>query len=56
MMFFPYARIVPMHLTIIFGSTDWGQRQSLALFLFLKLLADVIMHIVERKGFGDKVK
>lgn len=56
MMFFPYARIVPMHLTIISGSTNWGQRQSLALFLILKLLADVIMHIVERRGFGDKAK
>ena len=54
MMFFPYARIIPMHFTILFGSTQWGQRQPLALFLFLKLLADVIMHIVEHCGFGDK--
>lgn len=53
MMFFPYARIIPMHLTIIFASTAWGQRQSLALFLLLKLAADVIMHIVEQKGFSD---
>jgi len=56
MMFFPYARIIPMHFTILFGSTDWGQKQPLALFLFLKLLADAIMHNVERRGFGDKVK
>ena len=56
MMFFPYARVIPMHLTIVCASSAWGQRQSLALFLFLKLLADVIMHIVEQKGFGDKAK
>jgi hypothetical protein len=53
MMFFPYARIIPMHLTIIFASSSWGQKQALAFFLFLKLLADVIMHIVESKGFSD---
>ena len=56
MMFFPYARIVPMHFTIIFGGTEWGQQQPLALFLVLKLLADAIMHIVERRGFADKKK
>jgi hypothetical protein len=56
MMFFPYARVIPMHFTIIFGASDWGQKQPLALFLFLKLLADVIMHIIERRGFGDKIK
>lgn len=53
MMAFPYARIIPMHLTIIFAFSDWGQRPALALFLFLKLLADVIMHVVESKGFSD---
>lgn len=54
MMFFPYARIIPMHLTILFAFSNWGQQQALALFLFLKLLADVVMHVVERKGFADK--
>lgn len=53
MMFFPYARIIPMHLTIIFASSAWGQRQSLALFLGLKLAADAVMHIVEQRGFSD---
>ena len=53
MMFFPYARIIPMHITIIIAFSDWGQQQALALFLFLKLLADMVMHVVERKGFAD---
>lgn len=51
LMFYPYARIIPMHLTIISGSA-FGD--SLSLFLVLKTFADVIMHIVEhnvlRKG------
>lgn len=54
MMFFPYARIIPMHITICIAFSNWGQQQALALFLFLKLLADVVMHVVERKGFADK--
>lgn len=56
MMFFPYARIIPMHLTIVAGSSQWGQQWSLAWFLGLKLLADAIMHIIERRGFADKPK
>jgi len=55
MMFFPYARIIPMHLTIIFGAA-LSSLFPLALFLLLKLLADAIMHTVERRGFGDTAK
>ena len=51
LMFYPYARIIPMHLTIIFGSAFVG---ALPFFLVLKTFADGIMHIVEhnvlRKG------
>lgn len=51
LMFYPYVRIIPMHLTIIFGYQFGG---GLLLFLVLKTFADVIMHIVEhnvlRKG------
>lgn len=53
MMLFPYARVVPMHLTMCIALSDWGQRQSLMLFLSLKLLADAVMHIFERVGFTD---
>lgn len=50
-MFFPYARIIPMHLTIIFGShCAENSRGTLVLFLGLKTLADLIMHIVEHAG------
>ncbi|MBN1556278.1 MAG: hypothetical protein JXA11_16175 [Phycisphaerae bacterium] len=48
---FPYARIVPMHLTIIFGGwmvmAGVHARLILLLFLVLKTVADVIMHMVE---------
>jgi hypothetical protein len=46
-MFFPYARIIPLHLTIIFGSFLIRGTASLAFFLVLKTLADLIMHGVE---------
>jgi hypothetical protein len=46
LMFYPYARIVPMHLTIILG---WVLGGGLLLFLLLKTLADVIMHVVEHR-------
>jgi hypothetical protein len=50
-MFFPYARILPMHLTIIFGGAMAGASTfSLVLFLLLKTLADVIMHVVEHSS------
>jgi len=44
-MFFPYARIFPMHF-IISGSL-FGGSVALVLFLILKTVADVIMHQVE---------
>ena len=56
MMFFPYARIVPMHVMLCIGLSEWGQKQALALFLFLKLLADMIMHMIERGCFTDVEK
>ncbi len=54
MMFFPYARIIPMHITILFGGILSGGKMILALFMLLKTFADVIMHVVEKKGFGDR--
>ena len=56
MMLFPYARIVPMHVMLCIGLSEWGQKQALALFLFLKLLADMIMHMIERGCFTDVEK
>lgn len=39
----PYARIIPMHLTLIFGFFGG----VLSLFLILKLVADMAMHVLE---------
>jgi hypothetical protein len=43
LMFYPYARIVPMHFTIILGFFTY----NLLFFLILKTLADIIMHNIE---------
>lgn len=47
LMFTPYIRIVPMHLTIIFGGMLFDGRFALLLFGALKTVADVVMHFVE---------
>lgn len=49
MMFYPYARIVPMHFFILFGGLWIGGIFSLILFLILKTAADVLMHLYEHK-------
>ena len=46
LMFYPYARIIPMHLTIILGSSFVS---ALPFFLVLKTFSDAVMHIVEHK-------
>lgn len=47
-MFFPYARIVPMHLMVVLGDA-FGPTTNFALVLFLgmKTVADVAMHKIE---------
>ncbi len=52
-MFYPYLRIIPMHLTIILG-TLYGAK-ILTLFLVLKMFADVVMHKVEHKIFRKHI-
>ena len=56
-MFRPYARIVPMHLTIIFGSVllslTTTPKVVLVFFLLLKTAADLAMHFSEHRG-GQK--
>ena len=49
MMFMPYLRIIPMHLTIIIGGSVSGSPAMLLFFLVLKTLADVLMHVVEHR-------
>lgn len=45
LMFAPYARIIPIHLIIIFGAV-LGQ-STLVIFLLLKTLADLFMHALK---------
>lgn len=46
MMAVPYARIIPMHLTICIGA---AMQFPLELFMGLKTIADVVMHMYEHK-------
>lgn len=51
-MYFPYLRIVPMHLTIIVGGSIAGDSTILLLFfLILKMFADVLMHRIEHASW-----
>lgn len=47
LMFIPYARIVPMHLIIVFGAI-LGQ-SALIVFLLLKTLVDLLMHTIKHR-------
>ncbi|MCK4414677.1 MAG: hypothetical protein KAY32_14175 [Candidatus Eisenbacteria sp.] len=48
-MFSPYARIVPMHLTIIFASAFIQHPAALVFFVLLKTAADLVMHAVKHR-------
>lgn len=58
-MFFPYARVIPMHIAIMVASSlrDKGINLdgsiTLVVFLLLKTVADVVMYIQQLKGFSD---
>lgn len=53
-MFLPYARILPMHLTLVLSGVFVSGTATLVLFTVLKTISDVVMHTVEhhvlRKG------
>lgn len=53
LMFTPYIRIVPMHLTIVLGESLAGSEHIL-MFGVLKTIADTLMHVVEHKRLGHK--
>jgi hypothetical protein len=53
LMFLPYARIIPMHLTIILGAAIGSA--GLVFFLILKTVADMIMHVVEHQRCKEKL-
>ena len=52
-MFYPYLRIIPMHLAIIFGSM-MVSTASLIFFMLLKTAADAGTHMVEHHLFRKK--
>jgi hypothetical protein len=48
LMFFPYARIIPMNLMLLLGGRFAGDSTvALVLFLVLKTAADVALHVIE---------
>jgi hypothetical protein len=49
LMFLPYARIVPMHLMIIFGARHGSGAMAIVAFMALKTAADALMHWVEHR-------
>ncbi len=49
MMFTPYLRIVPMHLTIILGGAIGVSGFGLLLFMALKTVTDILMHWTEHR-------
>jgi hypothetical protein len=50
MMFFPYIRIIPMHVFIVFGAFAAGPSSGLVFFLILKTIADEAMHAIEHRS------
>ncbi|MEN8200906.1 MAG: DUF6498-containing protein [Thermodesulfobacteriota bacterium] len=53
MLFFPYLRVVPMHLIIFIGV--WAGREStvtLFFFLILKTGVDLLMHVIQHVDWG----
>lgn len=54
-MFFPYLRILPMHITIgVAASMGSESFTALLIFLLLKTGADVIMHMIEHAAARQK--
>jgi hypothetical protein len=47
LMFLPFARIVPMHVTIVLGQGRYASVELFFLFGGLKTIADVVMHTIE---------
>ncbi len=55
LMFTPYLRIIPMHLFIIFGGFFGHHNPGIfMLFIILKIISDVAMHIVINKTYKEK--
>jgi len=55
-MFQPYLRVIPMHLLIIFGFNSELStfKWAFLLFVVLKTIADVIMHVIVNKTYREQ--
>ena len=49
LMFYPYMRVIPMHLIIAFGFAS--ESIGILIFMLMKTLADAGMHAVEHRLF-----
>ena len=57
MMFFPYFRVIPMHLIIFIGAwAGRGSQVELFFFLLLKTGVDLAMHIIEHVDWNEEKK
>ena len=58
LMFMPYLRILPMHLTIIFGLGFAAGARTFGFLLFggLKTVADCVMHLVEHHVYAQNAQ
>jgi 4-hydroxybenzoate polyprenyltransferase len=57
LMFFPYARVIPMNLVILLGGPVAGDDPvALALLLMLKTGADLAMHVIEHLMAGSDAR
>lgn len=53
-MWLPYARVLPMHLVILFGSSLPGGTANFLIFGALKIAADAVMHITEHRVLAPR--
>ena len=52
--FMPILRILPMHLTIVLGAAAGGGAVAMAIFLFMKVAIDVLMHCIEHRALRGR--
>ncbi len=54
LMFTPYLRIIPMHIFILAGGFLGHTEKTFIIFILLKIISDVLMHIVVNKTHKAK--
>lgn len=54
LMFTPYLRIIPMHIFILMGGFFGHSQKTFSMFIILKIISDILMHIVVNKTYKTK--